>query len=108
MTTNQANSSTITALRTWKGSKAVITIYLDGAELASLGGARAARAEAAIVADWSNWYPNNRWSVEIRGDLKAAEMEAYRKATATTKGRGRAERPIRNPAMAVAVPVTEG
>jgi hypothetical protein len=70
--------STTTAVRTWKGSKAVITVTLPDGTTDTAGGNRAARAQAVIVTgpwqqDGRTW--GNTSIYGLRGDLAKAQAE---------------------------------
>lgn len=76
MTTN-----TTTAIRTHKNGKATVTITLPDGATVTMGGARAARAEVALVGkclERGEWYVSG-----LRADAKAGEAEAERIRTRT-------------------------
>lgn len=108
------SAETFTARRSWSSvhpdtRQATVIVYdQDGIEVARAGGARAARAQAVIVARHGS-YPKRRTLgiYGLRSDAAAADVEARRLATATTtKARG-AIIPTVPYAVAVAVPVVD-
>jgi len=95
-----------TAVRTWNSTrtKATVTVTLPDGRVKSLGGTRAARAEAALVYERRD---TGQWDVlGLRGDAGAAQVEAYRISSATTMRHGGALLEI-TPTPAQAVPVME-
>jgi len=74
----------ITATKKWNpsGTKATVTVTFENGDTQALGGARAARARAAIVANWNEGRPPG--VIGLRADVEAAENEARRLMTATT------------------------
>lgn len=107
MTTATA-PTTLTAVRTWKSGKATVTVYMDGEVLNRAGGARAGRAQAALVTRWEVPGRTPKTSIYgIRGDLGAAQTEAHKLATATTMRHSGMVLECTPATWAAAVPVTE-
>lgn len=74
-------STIVSAIKTWKGSKAIVTVTLADGQQIVLGGNRAARATAALV----TIYPIGGMVVGLRADLEKAQVEAA-KALKERKG----------------------
>ena len=70
-----------TALRTWNGRKATVTVTLPDGSTLTAGGARAERAAAVVVSRDSAATP---YRLALRSDPMAAATEAARKRTATS------------------------
>lgn len=94
------NAEHITAVRTYKGDRATITVTLPDGTTRTMGGARAARATAVLV--------DADHRVSCRADLAAATTEAHRLSTATTRRSSYSWEPVPcTPIATVAVAVTE-
>lgn len=109
--TTKPDLNRLTAVRRLNGTRnPYIVVTLDGVELGRAGGARAARAEAALVTCWPARVPR---LAGLRKDLHAAQVEADRmesRTSMTTRGRyGRpgSTIPLNRPDWAVAVPVVD-
>jgi hypothetical protein len=102
---------TVTAVRTWNGprTKATVTITADGVVIKSLGGGRAARAQAAVVACMHREDGRQyRYYFSLRSDPNAAATEAHKLATATESTlRGGYKIPVTPYTWAVAPLITE-
>lgn len=108
MTNTQAPAgSSLTAVRTYKGAKATVTVYDGaGAVLDWAGGKRAERAQAALITRWADQSGPGIYG--LRADLSAAHTEAHRLVNNTTmKTRGGSVIPLNCPAWAIAVPVVD-
>src|SRR4051812_21255518 len=98
--------TTYTAHRCYRGKRAIVTLEKDGWPIGTAGGARAARAQAVIVAQWPNSHPEPS-IYGLRGDLHAAVVEAERLRTNTTMKTHGAVISITPAAVAIAVPVVD-
>lgn len=111
MTATDSPAGELTAVRIYKGKRAIVTVYLDGDELDQLGGNRAARAAAALVTAWPRDDRPGVWG--LRADELAAQQEAHRletRTSMTTRGRhGRpgSTIPLNRPTWARSVHITD-
>jgi hypothetical protein len=78
----------ITAIRTKKGSKFIVKVAVPGTgAVHELGGARAARAVAAVVSRWPS-HAETGFMVELRADYTAAANLAANYTNPNRKVRG--------------------
>lgn len=82
MTTDTNTNTTFTAIRTWHGKQARVTVFADGIEIAKAGGERAKRAQAVIVTKWHG--RDTAGIYGLRSSVPAAMTEAVRLATPRT------------------------
>lgn len=110
MTSATATIPALAAVRSYAGKRQTVTVYADGVEIDSAGGARAERAGAAIVIFWGAAYPTCPAGIfGLRADLGAAQAEAHRLVHQTERPVSRGSRQmiqLTTAEWAVAVPVT--
>jgi hypothetical protein len=92
-TTNTTTRPTVTAVRTWDGDKATVTVTIDGVAQRPQRGKRAANAEAVVIIDWIP--ADYGYAVAISGSFEQAQRTA------------RSYTPAKNAHGAFAVRITE-